>query len=74
MQQTFNSRLFAKEITKKRTKELNIGLRAAGKMIGMSHGNLGRIEKSQFIPAINNIFKICSWLGKPLSYFIITKK
>jgi transcriptional regulator with XRE-family HTH domain len=45
-----------------RRTELNLGIRAAAREIGISHATLARVEKG-FLPDLENYQKICRWLG-----------
>lgn len=42
--------------------ERGLGIRAAAKEVGVSHGTLSRVEKG-FLPDLENYEKICRWLG-----------
>jgi transcriptional regulator with XRE-family HTH domain len=39
-----------------------LGIRAAAREVGISHGTLARVEKG-FLPDLENYEKICRWLG-----------
>lgn len=43
-------------------KRAAMGVRAAAKEIGISHGTLSRIERG-FLPDMHTYKKICDWLG-----------
>jgi transcriptional regulator with XRE-family HTH domain len=45
-----------------RRNERGIGIRAAAKEVGISHGTLARVEKG-FFPDLENYEKINRWLG-----------
>ena len=45
------------------------GLREYSKEIEVSSSTLSRLGKCKGLD-INTIFKICSWLNKPINYFI----
>lgn len=42
--------------------ERGLGIRAAARDVGISHGTLARVEKG-FLPDLENYEKICRWLG-----------
>lgn len=50
----------------------DIGLRAAGKEIGVSAATLSRVENKKE-PDINSMAKICVWLDIQMEYFFKSK-
>lgn len=63
----FNSKLMARMLSAKR-KWARLGLREAGKEIGISPATLSRIE-NEMLPDLLTAKKISNWLSVDLDYF-----
>jgi DNA-binding Xre family transcriptional regulator len=68
----FDTENFAKKVKNNRVMVLNLNIRDAAVLIGISSATLSRIENGN--PAeIDNILKCCSWLNCSITKFIKTK-
>jgi transcriptional regulator with XRE-family HTH domain len=66
---TFDHDKFSKAIRAKRVVELNIDMRQAAKLIGISASTLSRVERSG-MPDIITFGLICNWLKKDLKTYL----
>lgn len=70
----FNIEQLRKDLITKRMIELNINLREAAKLCGVSSATLSRIENSK-PPDVETFAKLVIWLGKsPSEYFRVPVK
>lgn len=72
MRYLFDTDKFSKAIKTKRLINLNIGLREVSTKIKVSAATLSRLENGT-TPEIENLLKICGWLGESPSEFFYTQ-
>ena len=68
----FDTAAFAKKVKCNRVMALNLNLRDAALLIGVSAATLSRIENNKNSD-IDSVLKCCSWLGCPITKFIKNK-
>lgn len=71
MKVQYDAKRLATAVKEKR-RDLELGLRAAGKEIGVSAATLSRVENKKE-PDINTMAKICLWLDIQWEYFFKLK-
>lgn len=72
MEVAFDNKLFSKELKEVR-KLMGIGLRQAGKLIGINHATLSRLENKSMPDALT-LAKCCIFLNRPMEDFILKMK
>jgi predicted transcriptional regulator len=72
MSKIFNKTGFADKIKDKR-ESMGIGVRGAGKLIGISASTVCRMENEKSAE-IDNVLLVCDWLKVSITEFIKTKK
>lgn len=71
MDNLFLASKFAGDILDKRTRE-DISFTGLVAILDIDRASLWRAESGD-IPKLQNFFKICSWLGKPMETYFLTK-
>lgn len=51
---------------KARRRELGISLRAAAAEVGVSAATLSRVERGDYLPDRDNLFRLLRWVGAPV--------
>ena len=52
---------------KARRRELGISLRAAAVEVGVSAATLSRVERGDYLPDRDNLFRLLRWVGAPVA-------